>query len=290
MSDEDNINRRSVLKNVGALGSIPLISGAVSGRRTHGQDKRRDDSSDIEIVESKVKENGAGAEDARQILNDDITRGLAASVEEDTEFTREVEGSISFDIRTDDRELNQRDPVMTLIPFFPDGSDTPTGNNSGVLFVWSMLEDGERHSASSLAFTREADPVSAQSTAGDGEVVEKLFGSDQRGSLGKVNEAVGSRLTDAEMTSQAEISAQDTRLTCWGCAAIVDIACVLGGRYLSYSVCFKAALASSYFGPAATVAAGGFCTWFMTYANGVSCALGTAYICGLAFDDCDFVE
>jgi hypothetical protein len=66
---------------------------------------------------------------------------------------------------SDNEELNNADPVITHIPLKPNNQRSFSPNNGGVLFVVSILEDGERKPIAGFAGARE--PTTQHNAPGD---------------------------------------------------------------------------------------------------------------------------
>lgn len=318
MSKEENVSRRNVLKNVGGLGTVPLLSAAASARdgsqgRGHGRSKSSGEDADgwgrgrsghseedVSILAANPKDRSSGLDDANAVAEAYVTSNMASEVVDRTSFQQATDQSISFSIETDDAELNQRDPAITYIPFRPENDHDLSVDNVGVMFVSSVVIDGERQAAASWAFSREdvstqpGTQLSTQEVSED-SVVMRTYGQPQSDGQIQTQDQKGSVTVTSEQVVQAQsdnqVSAQDTEMSCWMCTIVVDAVCIAGASTITYSACLEAALATSALGPQAAGAVGTLCGYLVNTLNGaITCTAGTAAICGSVLDDCQYTD
>ena len=246
-------------------------------------------------------------EDVQAINQHDGAKALASRIEKETGFHIDEEFAVGIELETDDPALNAHDPRLMHLPVKPSGNvqtaspstETDTSkpefsvDNGGVIMALTVRDKGERALATLMGMTREQAQSSSLTESSTARVDTKSFVVEE-GSAKKHREKTNQRPMKADWqtkvgASTGDVTTADTGFTCWGCATVVGIACA-GAATLSYSSCVSAAFASSVFSPWAGAAVAAFCTYIVTNAGTLSCAVGTAAICASVTGDCDFLE
>jgi hypothetical protein len=246
-------------------------------------------------------------EDVQAINKHDGAKALASRIKEETGFNVDDEFAVGVDLETDDKALNAHNPRLMHLLMKPLG-DVQTADasgetdsskpefsvdNGGVMMALTVRDKGERALATLMGMTREKAQSSSLTESDAGRVDTKSFVVED-GSAKKHRESLGQQQMKSNWQTKVGaatggVTTADTGFTCWGCATVVGIACA-GAATLSYSSCVSAAFASSVFSPWAGAAVAAFCTYIVTNAGTLSCAVGTAAICSSVSGDCDFLE
>lgn len=282
-----------MLKNAGGLSMISLMPAAASAKKnkaTHGRSKGKakgHSKESIEILDVVPKKEASGADGAEEIMGEEITSTLASTIENETAYERALSQTVSFSVKTDQPQVNAKDPVISYVPFGAKDARNISVDNVGVMLVWSQRHGNERHPIASTAFSREKisqAPETGVSTQGvsDDKVVMKTFGSIGEGSITKTAEEIVEPQADGEVSSQSFLS-------CWGCTIVIDAVCIAAASGLTYSTCVSAAISTSVLSPMASAAVGGLCTYLVSE-TAITCTVGTAFICEEVLNDCSFTD
>lgn len=298
------MSRRRLLKTTGSTGLAALgvsqgVSAQESGARPSG----------VEITDKTGMGHDGVKADVQTITNHDEAQTLASHIEDETGFNLDEESAVGVALETNDESLNERDPRILHLPMKPssEGNVSLPGftresgsaqsefsvDNGGVLLALTAREKGERTLATLMGMTRETSQ-SYSLLAGTTETVDTKSFVVQNGSAKKHRERTGQPPVNSNWQAEVDpntgtVTTMDSGFTCWGCMAVVGIACATATT-LSYSSCVSAAFASSVFSPWAFAAVGAFCTYIVANAGTLSCAAGATVICGGVTDDCDPLE
>lgn len=300
---DDSIRRRDVLKNIAFASVLPITTGVASARQPGTEDG-------VKITGTDGMNPDAVKKDVQAITEHDGAKALASRIEDETGFEMDDESPVGIDLETDDEALNAHDPRIMHLPMKPSGvGDVPTVgstgrtvssqpefsiDNGGVLMALTVRTKGERALAALMGMTREKFRSSSLLASATEEVNTKSFVVED-GSAKKHRERTGQQPLKSEWQSELGMNTATVTpkgnggFTCYGCAAVVGIACA-GAATLSYSTCVSAAFASSVFSPFAGAAVAAFCAYIVTNAGTLSCAVGTAAICAGVLGECSILE
>lgn len=258
------------------------------------------DGSDIEVTDVTPMSSGT-ERDTRAVVENEDVNTVATHVQKETGFELNDSLSVGLELVTDDPSLNEHTPRIMHLPMKEEGSSLSAHdegergpeysvNHGGAMMAVTVEDGGRRRVAGLLGFTREK---TGEVTADGLPRVESKSFIVQDGVAERHRETVDKGVDmaefKAELNAESGVRVDDTQFTCWGCASVIGIACA-GAAYVSYGTCLSAAAASAVFSPAASLAIGAFCTYIVTNATGLSCALGTAAICAGVTNDCSYLE
>lgn len=276
-SEEDakTVNRRNVLKSIGAAGFV--ASGFAS---TTGTAAAQSKDAPFTVTDHSVVKHDAALDEVGTSMMDDTVSSLISIVNETTGFDAYTDKPLVFAFQTDNEEVNARNPALATIPLLPSAKSgkqlTPAAtagrHNGGVAFILvADDEEGDRRPTSTLAHT--AKPKSSQRplvSTEEVQITHNIYGEEQ-GSLGVV--------ASEESTGRpsGSVSTMDNCLTC---TAVVGTACESAevvGEAEFLDACAAATVADPLVG------LGCFGLWLLVQSQGTIVCTGTgAAVCTAA--------
>lgn len=281
MADDNPIPRRKIIRLLGTSGTLTALSGlSVSSASAADSDDENDenDENSFKVTNADIK-----TEDKAQVSSESTSSihpligELVTFMENKTGMKACEDSNIYLDVDTDNSEANSYDPRISVIPFGADSTKekqkekekdgTSNKSKSGFLFVFTVVEEGERVPVGTYGTTAVGLP--------NGKYKKRSFGLEDGSPAQFSNEKV------AEPTSSGssdDITTQDT-VPCAACQVVVETICAAGGRTAGQYVCVGACSAAFGANFIAIFGCATICSALMSAVAAVGCATQTKDIC-----------
>lgn len=274
-------NRRKVLRALGSAAGLTATSGVSAASdgsslaELFGQGGAKTPESDIEVVDTSVETGASVSTTAEKRTLRPETQALVDLMEQQSGLTAVTDVDFRIQVETNDEEFNSYDPEVSVVPFGGDKraalkDDTEPARGNGLLFQYTVEEDGERVPVGVFGMTGEA-LGSADSNANKRRI--RSYALDD-------GEPVLARTEVVNEEKQAKTAVgTEGLLVCSSCTTLVGAVCGAGGRVLGQYGCVAACSAAFGANFIAIFGCASICSTMFSAIAAVGCAATGTVIC-----------
>jgi len=283
------INRRRVLKSIGAtVSGTSLSSGSSKGEiseRQYPSDKiyEKTQLSDVLVTDGDLsssltthlpKSNNSGLDSKRTAISE-----LVQYMETDTGLTASRTENMTVELQGESNEFNTYDPAIEIIPFgnridfssfFPvyeDQAANGSRQGSGLLYIFSVVEDDDRVPVGVLGMTAQRQVDHSD----DGRFDRRMY---------VLNDGVPERQQQETVEGPEPVAGLGMGwVACHSCQVLADAVCAGGVRVLSKWPCVGACTTAFGANFIAAFGCANICVTMFTAIGAVGCSAGAGRIC-----------
>lgn len=274
-------NRRKVLRALGSAAGLTATSGIASASSGSSladlfdSQKSALPESDIEVTDTTVETGASVSTTADKRTIRSSTQQLVELMERQSGLTAVTDVDFRIQVETNDAEFNSYDPEISVIPLGSDkraaikSDDDPVRGN-GLLFVYTVVEDGERVPVGQFGMTGK--PVGSQKSNAQKRMIRSYAVDDGDPVLARTE------IVDQQKQAQSAVGTQGL-LICSSCTTLVGAVCTGGARVLGQYGCVAACSAAFGANFIAIFGCASICTTLFSAISAVGCAAGGTVIC-----------
>jgi len=277
-TSSDGIERRNVLKAFGTTaGAASVYSGlSMDGLAAEGETTS---DSEVEVVDATL-ESGASVSTVSSHSNLHAqTQKLVDFIEQDSGLTGVTDVDLTINVETNDEEFNSYDPAVDIVPF---GNDKRNANQNGrsprqgggLLFVYTVVEDGERVPISTFGMTSMSVGARSRNSSANADKRQVTSYALEDGEPVRAE----TQVVDELQSSNDDVTTQIS-VVCASCQTLVDSVCVGGARVLGQYGCTAACSAAFGANFIAIFGCASICSTMFTAISAVGCTAGGSVIC-----------
>ncbi len=276
-NDDNNLNRRSIVKGIGAstaafsLGGIPAVSSAQASS-----------TSGLSVVDASIDQNVSTAA-AEMVSQNSVVDELASLMEDEAGLSRQS-SSTTISLTTNDDELNALAPRIEAIPFTKAAKTSKNAAKNaasqvrtGVLFITTALQDGTRVPASAFGLSTEALSLPSNANGNPKAEITTYGAVDGTPSVLDTQKVQ----TRDPVSSSGDVQTQDDLIDCFTCTTLVTALCELGAGRLGQSTCVSRCLPLISTLAGYTICAGS-CLLLVEAIERLGCGVTAATLCAAA--------
>jgi|GEM_PF-1810326 len=256
-SCSEEVDRRGVLKSVGAAGvasGLGLVGSSMTAAATGG------DEAEFNITDATLKDADAAAFDREATLHGEESGQLTREMARATGRSAETQ-AISFDLETDDQDVNAVSPAVTAVPMKPASKDwndvTPT--DITLQFALTADDNGQRKAVSTVGVSFHSGPRALSSN----EMRVDTYGKDSDDEISVVRK---------ETAERPDVGTDG--LGCDGCKVVVGAICVGVNTTLGRKACISRCIPIVISNPLIGTGCAGLCYALTSTFGKIACGSG----------------